>query len=211
MTRAKQGNVPRRVLRLLVFVVLSAILLLLIGFGVFLTSVDNYARNKSTVTADGIVVLTGGFARLEPAIQLLREKRGERLLISGVNRKTDDQLLKNALDIEDKLFNCCIDIDQDALDTIGNALGTSHWAASKDYKTLLVVTNDYHMPRSLVELRRELTGIELFPYAVRNTAHEETTMGEHLGRYRVLLIEYGKLIATLLRGALQSGSTSTST
>ncbi|WP_041951782.1 YdcF family protein [Ahrensia kielensis] len=205
MVEARKRSVTGRLLRLFAFLLLLSVLLLTVGFGVFLTSVDRHARNQSVETADGIVVLTGGFARLEPAIQLLREKRGERLLISGVNRKTDDQLLKHALDIEDKLFNCCIDIDQDALDTIGNALGTAHWAASKDYKSLLVVTNDYHMPRSLMELRREIGDVELLPYAIRNRSSGPFTMGERIGQYRVLLLEYGKLVATFLRAALQDG------
>lgn len=205
MVEARKRSITGRLLRLFAFLLLLSVLLLTVGFGVFLTSVDRHARNQSAETADGIVVLTGGFARLEPAIQLLREKRGERLLISGVNRKTDDQLLKHALDIEDKLFNCCVDIDQDALDTIGNALGTAHWAASKDYKSLLVVTNDYHMPRSLMELRREIGDIELLPYAIRNRSSGPFTMGERIGQYRVLLLEYGKLVATFLRAALQDG------
>lgn len=205
MVEARKRSITGRLLRLFAFLLLLSVLLLTVGFGVFLTSVDRHARNQSAETADGIVVLTGGFARLEPAIQLLREKRGERLLISGVNRKTDDQLLKHALDIEDKLFNCCVDIDQDALDTIGNALGTAHWAASKDYKSLLVVTNDYHMPRSLMELRREIGDVELLPYAIRNRSSGPFTMGERIGQYRVLLLEYGKLVATFLRAALQDG------
>ncbi|KPB00014.1 YdcF family protein [Ahrensia marina] len=203
MLRARKRSVTQRLLRLFVFILLLTGIFLVVGFGVFLTSIDNFARNQSNETADGIVVLTGGFARLEPAVQLLREERGERLLISGVNRRTGDQLLKDAFDIEDKLFNCCIDIDQDALDTIGNALGTAHWAASKDYKTLLVVTNDYHMPRSLIELRREMSGVELLPYAIRNVSSQEHTWGLRISQYRVLLLEYGKLIATILRGVFQ--------
>lgn len=203
MLRARKRSVTQRLLRLFVFILLLTGIFLVVGFGVFLTSIDNFARNQSNETADGIVVLTGGFARLEPAVQLLREERGERLLISGVNRRTGDQLLKDAFDIEDNLFNCCIDIDQDALDTIGNALGTAHWAASKGYKTLLVVTNDYHMPRSLIELRREMSGVELLPYAIRNVSSQEHTWGLRISQYRVLLLEYGKLIATILRGVFQ--------
>jgi uncharacterized SAM-binding protein YcdF (DUF218 family) len=203
MLRARKRSVTQRLLRLFVFILLLTGIFLVVGFGVFLTSIDNFARNQSNETADGIVVLTGGFARLEPAVQLLRDERGERLLISGVNRRTGDQLLKDAFDIEDKLFNCCIDIDQDALDTIGNALGTAHWAASKDYKTLLVVTNDYHMPRSLIELRREMSDVELLPYAIRNVSSQEHTWGLRISQYRVLLLEYGKLIATILRGVFQ--------
>lgn len=203
MLRARKRSVTQRLLRLFVFILLLTGIFLVVGFGVFLTSIDNFARNQSNETADGIVVLTGGFARLEPAVQLLRDERGERLLISGVNRRTGDQLLKDAFDIEDKLFNCCIDIDQDALDTIGNALGTAHWAASKDYKTLLVVTNDYHMPRSLIELRREMSDVKLLPYAIRNVSSQEHTWGLRISQYRVLLLEYGKLIATILRGVFQ--------
>ncbi|KAG1651753.1 Cell division ATP-binding protein FtsE [Nymphon striatum] len=37
----------------------------------------------NSVSADGIAVLTGGFARLAPAVELIKQKQGQRLLISG--------------------------------------------------------------------------------------------------------------------------------
>ena len=36
----------------------------------------------------------------------------------------------------------------------------------KGYTRLIVVTSDYHMPRSMVEIRSAYPGVELTPYAV---------------------------------------------
>ena len=43
------------------------------------------------------------------------------------------------------------DIDHAALDTIGNAEESAKWVNSHGYGRVIVVTNNYHMPRSLVE------------------------------------------------------------
>ena len=118
------------------------------GFGFFLSEVNGFRDIPvSGSRADGIVVLTGGYARLEPAVALLLAKRGERLLVSGVNEHTSKDTLRNALAIDEKTFECCVDIDRAALDTTGNADQTARWAEANGFKSLLVVTNDYHMPR----------------------------------------------------------------
>ncbi len=177
------------------------------GFVFFLSEIDNYPdADPETVTADAIAVLTGGFARLAPAVELLKLERGERLLISGVNPNNSDGSLKNALNIDNKLYDCCVDLDQDAMDTIGNALGISHWAKSKNYQKLIIVTNDYHMPRSLVEIERVLGGVELVPFAVRNLPEADEPFSAKFDRYRVLTGEYMKYLATGLRGLFGSSS-----
>ena len=101
-----------------------------------------------------------------------------------------------------------VDLDQDAMDTIGNALGISHWAKSKNYQRLIIVTNDYHMPRSLIEIRRVLGGVELVPFAVRNLPAADEPFSAKFDRYRVLTGEYMKYLATGLRGLFgSSGNT----
>ncbi|MCE3519379.1 hypothetical protein LXJ58_32015, partial [Escherichia coli] len=71
--------------------------------------------------ADGIVVLTGGYSRIEGALDLLKNKRGKRLFISGVHPSTKRGELQRVTRGDATLFECCVDIDRSALDTIGNA------------------------------------------------------------------------------------------
>ena len=71
----------------------GALWLFVRGFVLFAARVSEMP-DAGDVQADGIVVLTGGPARLAEAARLLQDKRGERLLISGINTHTNrDSLL----------------------------------------------------------------------------------------------------------------------
>ena len=77
--------------------------------------------------AEGIVVLTGGAARINDAIELLAAGRGHRLLITGVNPTTHTGELARLAPHYERLFGCCIDLDHSAVNTIGNAIETRRW------------------------------------------------------------------------------------
>ncbi len=118
--------------------------------------------------ADAIVALTGGsLERLSTGVRLLEQQKGERLLISGVNRIVTDQELYDVLDIDPALGRCCVDLGRSAEDTLGNASETAAWARQHRYTTLILVTDDYHMPRSQAELALALPEAEIHPYPVR--------------------------------------------
>ena len=51
-------------------------------------------------------------------------------------------------------FDCCADLGFMAADTHGNAQETADWARAHRYKSLIVVTANYHMPRSLTRILR---------------------------------------------------------
>src|SRR3546814_4570320 len=61
------------------------------------------------------------------------------------------------------LFECCVDLGFEAADTAGNALETAGWLNAHGYKSIRLVTANYHMPRSLVEFSRRLPGITIVP------------------------------------------------
>lgn len=171
-----------------------------LGFGSFLRQVQSQtAPDIATVRADGVAVLTGGRARLEPAVALLQQVDGARLLVSGVNRDLSAETLRRTLGVDESLFACCVDIDRQAEDTIGNAEYTARWAREHAFETLVIVTNDYHMPRALLEMRRALPDVEIVPYPVVNrpAAGRPGTAG--FDRYRVLGGEYGKYLIALAR------------
>ena len=106
--------------------------------------------------------------RIDLAVQLLEGGAGQRLLISGVNPATTGNHLRLLTKSSAGLFECCVDIGHDALDTAGNASETARWIRSHHYKTVILVTNNYHMPRSLAEIRRADDHSDFIPYPVEN-------------------------------------------
>lgn len=199
--RASRGAGRLQRLRdLLVALAALALIAVVVGFFVFAARVGGQTESPpAAVSADAIVVLTGGRARLEPALALLRQQRGARLLISGVDTDISDATLRRTLDINADLFECCIDIDREALDTRGNAKSSAMWARRNAYGSLIVVTNDYHVPRSMLEMRSALPDVAIVPYPVVNTKPGANDFAGFADRYRVLLAEYAKYLVARAR------------
>lgn len=191
-----------RTRRFLIRLILSGSALLLAGLLVFVHIVSTQAPSGDE-RAQAIVVLTGGELRIQVGIRLLTEGKGNRLLISGVNRANSrDVVLRRLGTPDDPLLTCCIDVGYSAYDTIGNAEETYAWSAYHGYKSLLVVTSNYHMPRSLVELNRVLPNVDLVPYPVISPNARLNEWWQHPGTARLMVSEYLKLIAAISRLAL---------
>jgi uncharacterized SAM-binding protein YcdF (DUF218 family) len=141
------------------------------------------------------VALTGEGGRLMPAMDLLANGFGKRLLITGVNPQTSKAQLRKVLR-GGALFDCCVDLGFEALDTRGNAEETAEWARSHGYESLIIVTADYHMPRSLIEFSSEMPEVKLIPYPVRDLPKTLTFPAA-----RRLSGEYLKYLASSVRAA----------
>lgn len=172
------------------------------GFALFASHVGRMSTPEDPGAADAIIVLTGGQARLDAALGLLKSGKGERLLISGVHPSTSSKVLQAATGADDALFACCVDIDRAALDTVGNAEESAKWVRSHDYGRVILVTNNYHMPRSLLEMGRLLDREELEPYPVVNTRIDNGGWAVRPEALRVLFTEYAKYVLALARGLL---------
>lgn len=185
-------------LRSLLFASALLVALLAIGFIVFASSIER-VQNGRDVKADGIVVLTGGEARIDQAVKLLSEGRAKRLLISGVHPSTTSGQLQRRYPKAGPLFRCCIDLDKQALNTTGNAAETRAWARRQKFNSLIVVTSSYHMPRTLLELRRVMPSVKLIPYAVVPRKMNMANWWTDAETTRRLFLEYVKLIPALAR------------
>src|SRR6202035_1723407 len=155
MPNLKAAVRRRRITSVTVKLVALGILALVLGFAGFIWLLPNQeiALDRS---ADGIVVLTGGTSRV----------RGARLLITGVNPgTTTNDIARQTVDYG-RLLNCCVDLDYSALNTLGNAVQARRWAIDHDFKSLIVVTSAYHMPRALAELAHQLPDAALIPFPV---------------------------------------------
>jgi uncharacterized SAM-binding protein YcdF (DUF218 family) len=154
--------------------------------------------------ADGIVVLTGGASRITDAIALLAEGRGKRLLISGVHPSTSAHEIARVVPRYSDLLKCCVDLDHAATNTLGNAAGARRWVMRRGFKSLIVVTSNYHMPRSMAELSRQLPGVRLIAYPVV-TDRMRTESWWRLPTAKLLLSEYLKYMLAQVRMRIEPG------
>lgn len=151
---------------LIILILAAGAMFFAAGFWSFARSVRSAAPEPPQ--AEAIVALTGGsLERLTTGVRLLKQDRGERLLISGVNRDVADHELYELLDIDPALGECCVDLGRGAEDTLGNASEAAEWARRHGYARIILVTDDYHMPRSQTELAIAMPEVEIIPYPVR--------------------------------------------
>lgn len=164
-TPSRRPAIWRRIAIAAAFVAGGFVLVFVAGFVAFTTQIA--AREPSAVkAADAIVVLTGGASRIADGMKLLVDGRGRRLLITGVNPSISTDELRRTLPDGDHLLGCCVDLGHRALNTRGNALEAADWTRSQGYRSIVVVTSAWHMPRAMVELGRELPEVEFVSYPV---------------------------------------------
>lgn len=184
------------------------VIALLVGAAAFIIGFWQFAERvrqgpDTPPQAEAIVALTGGSSeRLSTGVRLLEEHKGERLLISGVNRIVTDNELYHALNVDPALGECCIDIGRSADDTLGNAAETAAWAREHGYTRIILVTDDYHMPRSFAELSVAMPEAEIHPYPVRTRFTDPNLWRSDLGAAGRLGAEYVKYIVIRGREAL---------
>lgn len=148
------------------------------------------------VKTDAIVVLTGASGRFQRGLDLLKAERAQRLLVSGVDPSVRRPELEAALAVPRHLSRCCIDLDKASVDTISNARETARWITAHRYRSVRLVTSDWHMRRARLELEHSLPGqVRIVSDAVPSTFS-----------LTQLFKEYNKLVARFL--TLELGPTS---
>lgn len=190
------------IIRTLVILCAFTAVALAFGFVLFATTVMRDPVPPAEA-ADGIVVLTGGEARIQAGAKLLMEGRGRRMLISGVNRHATREDILRLSGLDAKTFVCCVDLGYEALDTVGNADEARTWAHSHNYTSIILVTASYHMPRSLAELALAMPDVHVVPYPVTPGTLPETGWWLHVRTTRLLLSEYLKYLPAMARLATQ--------
>jgi uncharacterized SAM-binding protein YcdF (DUF218 family) len=176
------------------------------GLFAFAARVQQSTPQAAPAAADGIVALTGANSneRIAAAVQLLTERKGRRVLVSGVNRDVSREQLRAATGAVRRLYDCCVDLGFTAADTVGNARETAEWAKAMRYRRLTIVTSDYHMPRAMLELRAVLRppAMSLQTYAVPTAALKSRHWWDSPGAVRLMVVEYSKYLAILAREAV---------
>lgn len=152
--------------------------------------------------ADGIVVLTGGADRINDAFVLLERGLGRRLFISGVNARSTPELLKRRWPGREPLFACCVDLDYLARNTYENAIESRRWAKGHEFKSLILVTASYHLPRAKLEFEHAMPGIVIQAYPVVPEASRINRWWQEPTLTRIIALEFLKYWAASIRTTL---------
>jgi uncharacterized SAM-binding protein YcdF (DUF218 family) len=202
------GVLRYRMVRRVCVVPLVALLVLIGGFLWFVFHIANEEPALDRV-ADGIVALTGGASRINDAVELLASGRGRRLLITGVAPTTNTAELIRLAPESERLFSCCIDLGYSALNTVGNAAETRRWARQRGFRSLVVVTSRYHMPRAMLEIAHRLPDVTLIPFPVVSAQARAEPWWSKAGTAKVVIFEYLKLIVAAARIGLEPAAFAT--
>ena len=186
---------------------LAAILVVLAiwaaGLAAFANRVERLTPAEDPPVADGIVALTGASdLRLEAATRLLEDGKAKRLLVSGVNRHTTRTDVRTVTGAAKRVFDCCVDLGFTAANTLGNGREAAQWAHAMGFRSLILVTADYHMPRAMLEMEAALPDARLIPYPVATPALDARHWSATGEGARRLAIEYCKYLVVLARGTV---------
>ncbi len=150
-----------------------------LGFALFAVTLGTPAA-ADTPKVDAIVVITGGKGRIEHGVSLLDEGKARRMLIAGADPSVRKVDLVHRLGGKRKLFDCCVDLGSESVDTRSNAEEAKRWLERRRYKSARLVTSDWHMRRARYEFNRQLNrDIKIVPDAIRTEPNFMTLFAEY--------------------------------
>ncbi|MBX9977165.1 MAG: YdcF family protein [Alphaproteobacteria bacterium] len=168
----------------------------ILGLGVFVTYTSSLKSSRivteyNAKVCDGVVVFTGKGNRIMPAYAFFQEVGARAFFISGVDEDVQRQDLIQDNTHPDKI----IDLGYEAYNTHTNALETAVWMRKNHIYSVCLVTNLYHMPRSLLELKgfvKDKATITPYPLKPRNP------WWKHWLSFQFIVSEYHKYLAISL-------------
>jgi len=177
----------------------------LVGLCFFFFSIPTYVADSQTST-QAVIVLTGGRERLKTGFQILCAHQAQMIFISGVH---PDENLQSLLKLVESFNRGCHQdreliashtyIGHAAKNTKENAIETAAWIRKMSISSLRLVTAAYHMPRSLLELKRLLPEITIIPHPVFPKGFRQSHWWENEGKLYLVLSEYHKFLWAFVR------------
>jgi uncharacterized SAM-binding protein YcdF (DUF218 family) len=165
----------------------------------FAQTIDRAPNLDAGDATDAIVVLTGGPMRLREGLHLLAAGRGKKLLVSGVYRGVEVQELLRITRQAPQEVECCVELGYAADSTLGNARETAAWMEREGFASLRLVTANYHMRRSLLEVRRAMPDATIVAHPVFPDGFRIEAWWRWPGTFALVQGEYHKYLGALIR------------
>ncbi|MBF8251032.1 MAG: YdcF-like protein of unknown function DUF218 [Deltaproteobacteria bacterium] len=145
--------------------------------------------------ADAIVVLTGGTGRVEEGLRLFREGRGGYLILSGVEETSSLGAIFPGRDLKTTVDTSRIILDIESRRTIDNAFNVKKIVEEKGFKSLVLVTSNYHMKRASTILSKTINGeVKLYRNPVRGPNFKDEEWWGNLKSLKLVTSEFFKYI-----------------
>ncbi len=144
------------------FFILIVIISATLGLIKFKSSIPKTPLNLNS--SDAVIVLTGDRGkRIEKGYHLISRTNDEKMFITGVGGSKE--VLQKILGFEESIVTCCIEFGYKAENTYQNAIETRHWAINNNIESIILVTTDLHMQRSLF-LFQQITNLDIQAYPI---------------------------------------------
>ncbi|MDX1486097.1 MAG: YdcF family protein [Alphaproteobacteria bacterium] len=157
------------------------------------------AVSRADAATDAVVVLTGGAGRLAVGVDLLARGQARKLFVSGVYRGVDVAQILKLVRNQSRELECCMALGHTADNTRGNARETALWIRKEGFRSLRLVTANYHMRRSLLEFRRLMPEITIIAHPVFPPEFKAERWWYWPGTLRLVVSEYVKYLIALMR------------
>ena len=106
--------------------------------------------------------------------------RAAGLLVAGTDPSVTRTDLIRRLKGEERLVRCCVDLGSESVDTRSNAEEALRWLDRRGYKTVRLITSDWHMHRAAFEFRKQLgPRVTIIPDALPTEPRFMTLFGEY--------------------------------
>lgn len=162
----------------------------LLGFAFYYSQIASPRSPFEVPKAETIVVLTGGAGRIEAGLELLKLGVSPQMFISGVHPSvSSDDLSHRVADVA-PLFECCITLGHQAIDTLGNAVETATWVNETNVRSILLISADYHLPRAKALLKNAMPHVAIDIFPVVDQARALTVIDEY-HKYLFTLVQLG--------------------
>ena len=170
----------------------TSLLLLVYALGFVLFAFTLGRPAPAEARTDAAVVLTGGSGRIEHGVEVLADRKAQRLLVAGADPSVTKGDLIARLGGRERLMRCCVDLGSESVDTRSNAEEAMRWLEKRRYSSVRLITSDWHMRRASYEFRKVLgDDFELVLDGVRTEPSFLTLFAEYnkyvLRRIAVLL------------------------
>ena len=150
-----------------------------LGFVFFALTLGAPARDDARPT-DAAIVLTGASGRIEHAVDVLRAGKARRLLVAGADPLVTKADIARRIKGSTALVKCCLDLGSESVDTRSNAEEAGRWLAQHRFRSVRLITSDWHMRRARYEFHKVLgRRYEIVTDAVRTEPSFLTLFGEY--------------------------------
>ncbi|MDR1694135.1 MAG: YdcF family protein [Lactobacillaceae bacterium] len=181
----------KELIKTAIFIIMLTAVLWFGGFMAFNNRIYMFKNNNEKT--DAIVVLTGGKNRIDEAQKLFNDGLADKLFISGVSKEASLEEIISPDEVSDN-----IEIGQEAHNTFENAIEVNNWIVKNEISSIRLVTSNYHMPRSIEELKTKNNDVKIIIHPVFSD-NVQKKWWKSWGSFNFIASEYNKFLFSYIK------------